>query len=387
MIGIFLTKRNVGEGGGKTITDEIFFSFVKQLKEGDKNYLFIISNDFDKKYIKALNKKKIFYREIYENNFLKKIFIFLCHLSKFLNFLINKFNFLKINNLLKEYQCKIVWFLSSEYREPIDTPYISTVWDMQFKTHPQYNEIGSYFKKLYKEKVNINFIKNSKIVITGTKIGKKQIRKFTNYTSEVLILPHPVSDYFLTCKKSKITKINNLFLNKKYFFYPANFWEHKNHLNLIHAFNLFQKKNLDYYLVLTGSKENNYSESIKLIKDLKLEKKIFIFQYVTDEKLIAIYDNCHAVIYVPFSGPENLPPLECMARKKFLINSIYPGTIEQLKKFPLYVNPNSIKSIYEGMDKSLKKININKINQAHKFVKSKTSYNYINKIKKKILNF
>ena len=35
MIGIFLTKRNVGEGGGKTITDEIFFSFVKQLKEGE----------------------------------------------------------------------------------------------------------------------------------------------------------------------------------------------------------------------------------------------------------------------------------------------------------------------------------------------------------------
>ena len=360
---------------------------LKNLKKKDKTYLFIISNDFDKKYIKALNKKKIIYTEIYENNFLKKIFIFLCHQSKFFNFLINKFNLLKINNLLKEYQCKAVWFLSSEYREPIDIPYISTVWDMQFKTHPQYDETGSFLKKIYKEKVNINFIKNSKIVITGTKIEKKQIKKFTNYTNEVLILPHPVSNYFLTSKKSKIKKIDKLFLDKKYFFYPANFWEHKNHLNLIRAFNLFQKNNSDYNLVLTGSKENNYLKSIRLIKKLNLEKNIFIFQYVNDEKLIAIYDNCHAVIYIPFSGPENLPPLESMARKKFLINSIYPGALEQLKDFPLYVKSNSVKNIHEGMNKSLKIKNINKINRGYKFVKSKASRNYIDKIKNKLLNF
>ena len=59
MIGIFLTKRNFGEGGGKTFTDEIFFSFIKTLKKNDKNYIFIISNDLNKNYIKALNKKKI----------------------------------------------------------------------------------------------------------------------------------------------------------------------------------------------------------------------------------------------------------------------------------------------------------------------------------------
>ncbi len=32
MIGVFLTKRNIGEGGGKTITDEIFFFIYKKIK-------------------------------------------------------------------------------------------------------------------------------------------------------------------------------------------------------------------------------------------------------------------------------------------------------------------------------------------------------------------
>lgn len=58
MIGIFLTKRNPGEGGGKTITDEIFFSFVNKIKKNDKKYIFLVSNDEDDFYIEALKKKK-----------------------------------------------------------------------------------------------------------------------------------------------------------------------------------------------------------------------------------------------------------------------------------------------------------------------------------------
>ena len=59
MIGVFLTKRNIGEGGGKTITDEIFFSFIKKLNKKDKNFIFLISNDPDDFYVKELKKKKI----------------------------------------------------------------------------------------------------------------------------------------------------------------------------------------------------------------------------------------------------------------------------------------------------------------------------------------
>ena len=385
MIGIFLTKRNFGEGGGKTFTDEIFYSFIKTLKKNDKNYIFIISNDLNKNYIKALNKKKLIYREIYENNFIKKILIFICHQSKIANFLINKLNILKINNLVKKNKCKLIWFLSSEYREPIDIPYISTVWDMQFKTHPQFDETGSFFKKIFKEKVNVNFIKNSRIVITGTKIGKKQIIDYTNYRKEILILPHPVSNDFLKSSYSKIKKIDKLFLKKKYFFYPANFWKHKNHLNLIYAFNLFQKKNPDYNLVLTGSEKNNYLQTKKVINKFNLNKKVYIFRYVSIKKLIALYDNCHAVIYIPFSGPENLPPLEAMARKKLLINSTYPGAFEQLKNFPIYIRPHSIKSIHDGMIKSLQKSYKKKINKSFKYVRSKLSINYIIEIKRKLL--
>lgn len=374
MIGVFLTKRNIGEGGGKTITDEIFFSFIRKLSKNNKNFIFLISNDPDDFYIKELKKKKLKYKKIHENTNLKKILIFISNLSKTVNYILCKLNILKLDNFFKKQQCKLIWFLSSEYREPITTPYIATVWDLQFKTHPEFDEVGSIFKILYKNIVHINFIRNATKVITGTNIGKKQIIKFTGFKKNFIILPHPVSDIFLNTKKINKKNPDKRLVRKKYFLYPANFWKHKNHINLIKAFYQFQKKYPYFRLVFTGKKENNYKNVISLIKNLKLKNKIIIFKYLNFKKLITLYDNCFAVTYVSYSGPENLPPIETIARKKILINSIYDGVHEQLKDYPIYVKPNSVSDILSGMIRSIK---ISKNKKIKKKFKLKTSNNYI----------
>ena len=379
MIGIFLTKRNTGEGGGKTITDEIFFSFVNKLNNNDKKFVFLVSNDHDNFYVKELKRKKLKFKKINENNTLKKILIFISNLSLTLNYLLCKTNLLKIDNFFKENKCKLIWFLSSEYREPIKTPYIATVWDLQFKTHPQFEEVGSFFKILFKNIVHINFIKNASKVITGTKIGKKQIIKFTNFKNRILILPHPVSEIFLNTNKNNKTLTDKL-IKGKYFLYPANFWQHKNHINLIKAFYKFLKKNSEFKLVLTGKKENNFNNVIKLLNKLKIQDNVIIYEYVSTKNLINLYDNCAAVTYVSFSGPENLPPLEAIARKKILINSIYDGVYEQLKNYPIYVKPKSVIDIYNGMLRSIK---IKK----KKSIKLKTSLDYINNLNDEFYNY
>ena len=193
-------------------------------------------------------------------------------------------------------------------------------------------------------------------------------------------MPHPVSETFLKAKKNNKIKNNNILFKKKFFLYPANFWKHKNHNNLIKAYYKFQLKYHNYNLVLTGKQENDFKNIVKLIQDYKLDKKIFIINYVNLKYLINLYDNCHAVIYIPFSGPENLPPLEAMARKRILINSLYKGAFEQLKRHPIYVNPNSIESICNGMKKSINEKFNKKIIAAHNYVKLKSSKNYIKSI-------
>ena len=90
------------------------------------------------------------------------------------------------------------------------------------------------------------------------------------------------------------------------------------------------------------------------------------------------------MIYSSFSGPENLPPLEALARNKILINSIYPGAKEQLKDFPIYVNPKSPDDIAKGMLKSLK-IKLKSKKLLSQYLRSKDSKFYVKKLIQKLL--
>tara|TARA_B100000767_G_scaffold247707_1_gene248122 strand:+ start:403 stop:1548 length:1146 start_codon:yes stop_codon:yes gene_type:complete len=374
-IGVFLSKRISTEGGGYTITEEIVDALISNINKNksQSNFFFLINNDKNNLICSKLKKNKISYKKTSESKGFKIIFTFISHFFKWSNFLLNSLNILKINNIFKDEKCDKILFISSEHREKINTPYISTVWDMQHETHPEFAEVSSFGKKIYKKFVYNNFIKEAETVIVGTKVGKSQVKKYTKFNNKFLILPHPISKIFL--KKKKITSDK-----KKYFFYPANFWQHKNHINLLLGFKEFLKKNKQFKLVLTGEKKNNYSKIVYEIDKLNISNNVHIAGHVSTNKLINLYDKCFAVIYPSFSGPENLPPLEALARKKILINSIYPGATEQLKKFPIYVNPNSPRDIAKSMEKTKnRKLDKKKIKF---FLKSKSSKMYVENLLK-----
>jgi len=85
------------------------------------------------------------------------------------------------------------------------------------------------------------------------------------------------------------------------------------------------------------------------------DKNFIILNFVKLEFLIQLYDNCLALTYSSFAGPENLPPLEAMARKKNIICSNYPGAKEQLKDIPIYFNPNNSDSIKSALEKFIQR--------------------------------
>ena len=204
-IGVFVSKRKSSEGGGYTITEELLNSFISEIKLKSINdkFFFLVSNDFNNSIISRLKKGKIKYYQITENKIFKKLIIFISHFFPKSNRLLNFLNIIKINNIFKRENCDTILFLSSEYREIISIPYIATVWDMQHETHPNFSEVSSFGRKLYRKTVNNNFIRKASKVIVGTKIGKLEIIKYTNFNKKFIILPHPVSKIFLVKKKNK----------------------------------------------------------------------------------------------------------------------------------------------------------------------------------------
>jgi hypothetical protein len=211
-IGIFLSSRNSREGGGYTITYDIFKSLFKNIK--DKNrYIFIIQNDFDNSLKKIIIKNNFQYKEYSVNKFTIKIKNFLFSKFSFLLNIYRKLNLDQYKKIESELNFDVVWFVSAEYFYPIFKKYISTVWDLQHRTHPQFPEVGSIFIRYYRDTVISSFLKNSYKIITGTNYLKEKIIEFYNIKkSKIVLIPHPTPTIYLQNVKSYKTK-------KKYFFW------------------------------------------------------------------------------------------------------------------------------------------------------------------------
>jgi glycosyltransferase involved in cell wall biosynthesis len=375
-LGIVLTVRDPKEGGGYTITTDIFDKLLSYKIPKNINIHYIIINDHKKYYKKILDKKKKNYSLIFENNYILKVKSFLfCKFSFFLK-IYNFLNFNKIENLIKKNKIDIVWPISSELRYPYSRSFFFTVWDLQHKSISQYKEVGSYFIRKYRDVIYKKNLELSKYIICGSRVGINEIIKFYKINRKKIYLNnHPTPEWSFDKKNFKKKKY------KKFFIYPANFWSHKNHMNLLKGFNKFLKKNkTKYLLILVGNivDKKLYNKIINYIFENKISKNVKILGFVSRKKLLFLYDNAIALTYLSVSGPENLPPLEMFARGNQVINSDFKGAREQLSKFPIYVNPNNPIDIANGMSKVLKKKHNSRI--LKNFARKKNAEKYINKI-------
>ena len=113
------------------------------------------------------------------------------------------------------------------------------VFDIMHK-YESYPEISSpttnYLRNLHYKRV----VKNASLVFVDSEVGKKQLLESYPCKKKLKIvkLPYIAPPYVFTKKLS----ISNKKLPKTYLFYPAQFWEHKNHKNLIKALGLLKTK-------------------------------------------------------------------------------------------------------------------------------------------------
>ncbi len=375
-LAIFLSYRDPSEGGGFTITDDVLNLILKKYKKN--KIIFILLND-KKNFLKnKITKAGFECKVFYEKKFLIQIKNILFSLFPFMLKIFNKLNLNIFLNFQKMNNINVVWFLSAEYYYPLFSKYISTVWDMQHLTHSKFPENASFFRKFYRGLVIKNFLKHSHRVITGSTILIKLIKREYKISSKKFIYNnHPTPSVFINTKK-QFKKIKGL---RNFFLYPANFWQHKNHMNLFEGFKKFNDQNKNKFkLVLVGDiKDKSHYKKLRLKYKKNFRKNFIILNFVRLNYLIQLYDNCLALIYSSFAGPENLPPLEAMARKKNIICSNYPGAKEQLKNIPIYFNPKSPASIVYALNNFVK----------HKIKKQffvRNTRDYVDRVIKEIKN-
>lgn len=238
------------------------------------------------------------------------------------------------------------WFIN-RLRDTCDTPYITMVCDLMHRTHPWFPEVSANGRWEFREKAFQRHLRRASGIIVGTETGKQEIMKAYGIPEDRFILaPHPTPSFALRAAK-KVAPADE---RERFFLYPAQFWPHKNHVNLVRAWVKVKERTTEPpKLILVGSDKGNrrYVEAeiaVSGVSDL-----VEVRGFVRREELVELYARAMGLIFVPFTGPENLPPLEAFALGCPVVAARWPGAEEQLGDAALLVDPRSPEAIADAV--------------------------------------
>jgi len=305
--------------------------------------------------------------ELTELNKLDYIFLFLNRI-KFLFFFLK---FLNISSYFEKFfinnNVSLVIFFHTSWKSFLlnKINFISTILDtahVDYKGIKKFKEI-SIFVRIYREYLYKNVLPKAKIIITESSILKKNIIKLYKLNSKNIISIPNLSSRLLLINKKKTFKNKKKKL-KNFYFYPAQFWEHKNHILILKAVKKLKLLNYDYKFIFCGKDKGNLSFIKKKIIEYDLLNNILIYDYVTENELLDFYKSCEALVMPTFFGPTNIPPVEAWSLQKPVIYS--SPNKQHGKDAALYCNPFSendlVKCLLKIKSKKIKKTLINKGN-------------------------
>lgn len=257
-----------------------------------------------------------------------------------------------LDKAAKYLELDVIWYIGIHFSE-VSIPFFFTVYDLAHRIHPWFPEVSTEgWRWAQRERLFNNVLPRASKIITGTNIGKMEIETFYNVFSEnIEIVPYPVptlgdkstaNDYVDVKAKYK--------LPERFFLYPAQFWAHKNHINLLMAINWVRSHaNKEINLVLVGADQGNREHVEKAIKKYGLESQVNILGFIPEGDLLALYKRATGLSFVSYFGPDNLPPLEAFANSCPVIAANIPGASEQLQDAAIFVDPNDPESIGKAL--------------------------------------
>jgi glycosyltransferase involved in cell wall biosynthesis len=246
----------------------------------------------------------------------------------------------------------LVWFLGVGVHYT-NLPYVTVVWDLQHRATPWFPEMSANGVWDGRELAHDWFLKRASSVIVGTEVGRNEVRDYYAVSpSRIALLPHPTPRFALDAGPASpvAQDIAHLRIKRPYFLYPAQFWAHKNHVNLILALaELVSRHRLDVELAFVGSDKGNRDHVWAAAREAGVADRLNYLGFVSRDDLIRLYRNAIALAYASWCGPENLPPLEAFALGCPVVATRIPGAEEQLGGAALFVDPASPADIADGL--------------------------------------
>lgn len=348
-VGVFYSGHAPDAGGGYSFETEILHSLIEAVRRTNHHFTVICPDGADANVVRVIADSGMALARFPKPGRVERIAESLLRGSALLRSKWPRPS--RLDRIVREFKLDLVWLLGPG-TQFVDAPYITTVWDVQHRITPWFPEFSRHGVWDSRELATAWFLQRATRVITGTKVGKEEIETAYGVPSaNIAVLPHPTPGIADIASAADSTSVLERFsLTKPYLFYPAQFWPHKNHINLLLALKILgDSYNLRPMLCLSGSDKGNESHLRSIARDLGILAQVRFVGFVAVPDLIGLYRAADALCYVSFCGPENLPPLEAMVLGCPVVASEIPGAQEQLGSAALLVDPARPTSIAEGI--------------------------------------
>ncbi|MBH07760.1 MAG: hypothetical protein CMP71_01495 [Flavobacteriales bacterium] len=338
-IGFFSNQFTTNQGHGIARYSKYLYSHLKELKS---NYNFIPIATGSEKKSREL-------RLLKDNSGLR----ILPFGRKITPLLWKYLNFPKIENMI---DCNINLLHAHSLTYPIATnkPYIVTIHDIGPLTHPQF-----FTKKdnwLMKESFR-QIVKKADHLICVSKYTATEVELFCkkNYhqsiEKRISVVYEGVGKFFFN--KIKLNQIADndkikFLKEKKFILCVGKLSPRKNFSSVIKAFNLI-KNSFDHHLIAVGGDGWDFKKSKQYINSLKLQNRVHMIGFVSDELLRYLYTKASVFVYPSLFEGFGLTILEAMACQCPVITSNKSSLPEIAGRCATIIDPMDIYQLSESI--------------------------------------
>ncbi|OHA18457.1 MAG: hypothetical protein A2664_00750 [Candidatus Taylorbacteria bacterium RIFCSPHIGHO2_01_FULL_46_22b] len=235
-------------------------------------------------------------------------------------------------------------------------PSVVIIHDLHHKLTPEFPEMSKLGQWSKREYLYSHLDKNAFRIYVDSEVGKADIVRLYGVDPKKIVplppLPPPYIKTEVSEEEKKEVK-QKYDLPDRFLFYPAQFWPHKNHFNLVKAVKLLKDRGVVVPLILVGSRQElwgEYERVVELVQTSGLEGQVKILGYVPIEDMSALYKLASGLAMPMYVGWTYVPIVEAWAMGCPIIYSTAHGCPEQGGDAAIYVDPYKSEDIAEKIN-------------------------------------
>jgi glycosyltransferase involved in cell wall biosynthesis len=257
----------------------------------------------------------------------------------------------KLDKILKNDRIGLLIFTSPSFLSTLvsSSNFIYCIWDMCHINNIEWPEIRENNQHQIRNSLYSSTLNRATFLIVDSQETKCEINDRYRYPkNKTFVMPLGTFNPRKATKGLQNSRL--LDLPDRYFYYPAQYWRHKNHAKLIMAFEKFVHLHPEYHLIFSGKDLGFKSEIINSVDKSMLREKILILDYVNYIEKDALMKSSQGLIFPSYFGPTNIPPQEAWASGiPVAISNIHSK--HYIGDAAVLFNPSDVNEIFQSMEK------------------------------------